>query len=71
MKIDCYLARSEFNCVSDKNKLVIKLVIKRYVRRFAGAGDLPVGRILAMICIKMNKHNQIFNQNFINWLYYY
>jgi hypothetical protein len=65
MNIDCYLARSEFNCVSDKNKLVIK----RYVRRFAG--DLPVGRILAMICIKMNKHNQIFNQNFINWLYYY
>ncbi len=65
MNIDCYLARSEFNCVSDKNKLVIK----RYVRRFAG--DIPVGRILAMICIKMNKHNQIFNQNFINWLYYY
>ena len=67
MNIDCYLARSEFNCVSDKNKLVIK----RYVRRFAGDLDLPVGRILAMICIKMNKHNQIFNQNFINWLYYY
>jgi heme oxygenase len=65
MNIDCYLARSEFDCVSDKNKLVIK----RYVRRFAG--DLPVGRILAMICIKMNNHNQIFNQNFINWLYYY
>ena len=65
MNIDCYLARSEFNCVSDKNKLVIK----RYVRRFAG--DLPTGRSLAMICIKMNKHNQIFNQNFINWLYYY
>ena len=71
MKIDCYLARTEFNCVSDKNKLVIK----RYVRRFAVAGDLPTGRSLAMICIKMNKkmnkHNQIFNQNFINWLYYY
>ena len=65
MNIDCYLARSEFDCVSDKKKLVIK----RYVRRFAG--DLPVGRILAIVCSKMNKHNQIFNQDFINWLYYY
>lgn len=65
MNIDCYLARSEFDCVSDKKKLVIK----RYVRRFAG--DLPVGRILAIVCIKMNNHNQIFNRNFINWLYYY
>lgn len=66
-KLSLYLSRKEFRDISNWHKELLS----RYVRRFRG--DYPVGRTLALACLRFNsRYNQPrISESFINWLYYY